>query len=72
MVVRRERDEPKPARGGAADNARTGRPVPVEARGLPLGGGRVARRSLEALWETDRPEEEIESEYDERLTALGL
>jgi NADPH-dependent ferric siderophore reductase len=30
------------------------------------------RRSLEALWETDRPEEEIESEYDERLTALGL
>jgi NADPH-dependent ferric siderophore reductase len=30
------------------------------------------RWSLEALWEADRPEEEIESDYDERLTALGL
>lgn len=30
------------------------------------------RGSLEALWATDRPEDEIEAEYDERLTALGL
>lgn len=30
------------------------------------------RRSLEALWQTDRPEDEIEAEYDERLTSLGL
>jgi NADPH-dependent ferric siderophore reductase len=30
------------------------------------------RGALEALWATDRPEEEIEAEYDERLTALGL
>lgn len=30
------------------------------------------RASLEALWTSDRAEEEIEVEYDERLTALGL
>lgn len=30
------------------------------------------RAGLEALWEADRPEEEIEDEYDARLTALGL
>lgn len=30
------------------------------------------RAALEALWESGRPEEEIEDEYDERLTALGL
>ena len=30
------------------------------------------RRSLEAMWSADRPEEEIESDYDERLSALGL
>jgi NADPH-dependent ferric siderophore reductase len=32
----------------------------------------ATRRSLEAMWQSDRPEEEIEDEYDERLTALGL
>jgi NADPH-dependent ferric siderophore reductase len=32
----------------------------------------ATRRSLEALWSEDRPEEDIEGEYDERLTALGL
>lgn len=30
------------------------------------------RAALDALWESDRDEEEIEDEYDERLTALGL
>ena len=30
------------------------------------------RRSLEAMWSEDRPEEDIESDYDERLAALGL
>lgn len=30
------------------------------------------RGALEALWATDRPEDEIEAEYDEVLTALGL
>ena len=30
------------------------------------------RSSLEALWQQDRDEAEIESEYDERLAALGL
>jgi len=30
------------------------------------------RASLEALWDEDRPEDELEDEYDERLTALGL
>jgi NADPH-dependent ferric siderophore reductase len=30
------------------------------------------RKSLEAIWDSDRPEEEIEDEYEERLTALGL
>lgn len=30
------------------------------------------RASLEALWESDRDEDEIEAEYDERLAALGL
>lgn len=30
------------------------------------------RSSLEALWATDLPEDEIEARYDERLTALGL
>jgi NADPH-dependent ferric siderophore reductase len=28
--------------------------------------------SLDAMWRSDRPEEEIEADYDERLTALGL
>ncbi|RNL63804.1 siderophore-interacting protein [Nocardioides marmoriginsengisoli] len=32
----------------------------------------TTRGELEALWATDRPEDEIEAEYDERLTALGL
>ncbi len=32
----------------------------------------ATRRSLEALWAEDRPEEDIEADYDERLTALGL
>ncbi len=32
----------------------------------------ATRLSLEALWRSDRPEEEIEDEYDERLTSLGL
>jgi len=32
----------------------------------------ATRASLESLWESDRSEEEIEDEYDERLTALGL
>ncbi len=32
----------------------------------------ATRESLEALWAEDRPEEDIEFEYDERLTALGL
>ncbi len=30
------------------------------------------KAALDALWESGRPEEEIEDEYDERLTALGL
>lgn len=30
------------------------------------------KQSLEALWQSDRPEEEIEAVYDEQLTALGL
>ncbi len=30
------------------------------------------RSTLEALWQQDRAEEEIEEEYDERLAALGL
>lgn len=30
------------------------------------------KAALDALWESDRLEEEIEDEYDERLTALGL
>ena len=30
------------------------------------------RRSLEAMWSEDRPEEDIEGDYDERLAALGL
>lgn len=30
------------------------------------------RSRLEALWQQDRAEEEIEDEYDQRLTALGL
>jgi len=32
----------------------------------------AARESLESLWEEDRPEEEIEDEYDRRLSSLGL
>lgn len=32
----------------------------------------TTRRSLEALWDSDRPEEEIEGDYDERLDQLGL
>ncbi len=30
------------------------------------------REALEALWDSDRPEEEIEDDYDERLAQLGL
>ena len=30
------------------------------------------RAALDQLWESGRPEDEIEDEYDERLTALGL
>ena len=30
------------------------------------------RRSLGAMWSEDRPKEDIESDYDERLAALGL
>ncbi len=32
----------------------------------------TTRQSLEALWAEDRPEDDIEAEYDDRLTALGL
>lgn len=32
----------------------------------------ATRRSLESLWRSGRTEEEIEDEYDERLTSLGL
>lgn len=32
----------------------------------------TTRRSLEAMWTQDRHEEDIEAEYDDRLTALGL
>ena len=32
----------------------------------------ATRHALEAMWSEDRPEEDIEGEYDDRLTALGL
>ena len=32
----------------------------------------MTRQSLELLWQSDRPEDEIEEEYDDRLTSLGL
>jgi len=30
------------------------------------------RTALSGLWDSDRSDDEIEEEYDERLTALGL
>lgn len=32
----------------------------------------ATRSSLEVMWESDRDEDEIEAEYDQRLAALGL
>ena len=32
----------------------------------------ATRAELEDMWESSRDEEEIQDEYDERLTALGL